>query len=250
VIGSFWFIEILSNKVEVLKEKERKLLTQTKLYSMEIKDRMKDIDEISSKLDSIEEMIGLKQSPEISELQRVNIAQMTLMDRMYMLEIIPNGSPIKNPRISSRFGYRIHPITKKKKFHRGLDFSANRGTPVYATADGIVKYVQASNIGSFGRLVVISHNYGFETLFAHLKKTKVKVGDAVFKGDIIALSGNSGRSTGAHLHYEVKQGKKSLNPYYFVKWDLKTYESIFKKESRVKWQSLLMLIDKQKQLLN
>jgi len=211
---------------------------------------MRDINEISSKLDSIENIIGLKQSPEINELQRVNIAQITLIDRMYMLEIIPSGSPIKNPSISSRFGYRIHPITKKKKFHRGLDFRARVNTPIYAPADGIVKYVQPNNIGSFGRLVVISHGYGFETKFAHLNKTKVKVGDAILKGDMIALSGNSGRSTGAHLHYEIKQGNNSLNPYYFVNWNLKTYESIFKNIKRVKWQSMLLLINKQKQLLN
>jgi len=249
VIISFGFIEILSNKVDVLKEKERKLLTQTKLYSLEIKDRMRDIDEISSKLDSIENIIGLKQSPEINELQRVNIAQITLIERMYMLEIIPSGSPINNPSISSKFGYRIHPITKKRTFHRGLDFRARVNTPIYATADGIVKYVQPSNIGSFGRLIIISHSYGFETYFAHLNKTKVNVGDAVFKGDLIAFSGNSGRSSGPHLHYEIRLGKNSLNPYYFVKWNIKTYESVFKRVARVKWQGLLALVRKHNNIL-
>ena len=216
---------------------------------MEIKDRMRDIDEISSKIDSIENKIGIHKTSDISELERVNLAEITLRDRNYMLELIPSGSPIKNPIITSRYGYRIHPITKKKKFHRGIDFGARKGTPIYATADGIVKYVQPYNIGSFGRLVKISHNYGFETIFAHLNKTKVKIGDVVTKGDLIAYSGNSGRSTGAHLHYEIKQGNNNLNPYYFIKWNLKTYESIFKNIKRVKWQSLLLLINKQKQLL-
>jgi len=207
---------------------------------------MRDIDEISSKIDNIEDIIGLKQSDDISELQRINIAEITLKERNYMQEIIPNGSPVKNTVITSRFGYRIHPITKKKKFHRGLDFGANRKTPIYATADGIVRYVQPGNIGSFGRLIIISHNYGFETLYAHLRKTFVKVGDVIYKGDRIGLSGNSGRSSGPHLHYEIRHGTKSLNPYYFVKWNIKTYESIFKKEPRVNWKPLLKLIKKHK----
>ena len=250
LIASFWFIETLSNKVDVLKEKERKLLSQTKLYSLEIKDRMRDINEISSKLDNIEEIIGVRQSDDINELQRVNIAQITLKERNYMLEIIPNGSPLKNTIITSKFGYRIHPITKKKKFHRGLDFRAKRKTPIYATADGIVRYVQPRNKGSFGRVVIISHNYGFETLFAHLRKTKVKVGDIVYKGNLIAFSGNSGRSSGPHLHYEIRYGIKSLNPYYFVKWNIKTYDNIFKKVPRVKWKPLLTLIKKHKLTVN
>jgi len=246
VIISFWFIEILSNKVDILKEKERKLLTQTKLYSLEIKDRMRDIEEISSKLDNIEEIIGLHQSGDISELQRVNIAEITFKERNYMLEILPSGSPLKQTITTSRFGYRIHPITKKKKFHRGLDFRAKRKTTVYSTADGVVRYVQSRNKGSFGRVVIISHNYGFETLYAHLRKTNVKVGDIIHKGDLIALSGNSGRSSGPHLHYEIRYGIKSLNPYYFVKWNMKTYESIFKKVPRVNWNPLLALIRKHK----
>ena len=123
---------------------------------------------------------------------------------------------------------------------------AKRRTPVYATADGVVKFVQPRNTGNFGRVVKISHNYGFETVYGHLIKTNVKLGDIVKKGDIIALSGNSGRSTGPHLHYEIKYASMVLNPKNFMKWNLKTYETIFSKERRVKWESLINLINSHK----
>lgn len=101
-------------------------------------------------------------------------------------------------------------------------------TKVYATADGIVSYVQSRDRGGFGRVVKIMHGYGFQTVYAHLNKTEVKLGQVVRKGDLLGLSGNSGRSSGPHLHYEIRYGVKIINPYYFVKWNMKNYEMIFK----------------------
>ena len=101
-------------------------------------------------------------------------------------------------------------LSKKKRFHYGIDLGTNDNTRVYATADGVVNYAQDKDIGTFGRLVRISHNYGFETTYAHLSKAKVKTGDVVKKGDIIGLTGRSGRVSGPHLHYEVKYGIKSF----------------------------------------
>jgi len=258
--GSFWFIDSLNNKMDTLKKakekeiaklikKEKILVTQNKLHSLEIQDKIKDIEALSSKLDDIEEIIGIKNQPDTPALSRATIAKMTSLERMYMLQVIPNGYPLRNKIvITDKFGYRMHPVLKKRKFHRGLDFRAKMKTPIYATADGVVRYVQTRNKGSFGRLIIISHNFGFETVYAHLRKTKVKIGDVVNKGDIIGLSGNSGRSTGPHLHYEVKYASMSLNPIYFTKWNLKNYEYIFNKARRVKWDSLLNQIKKHRKL--
>ncbi len=255
--GSFWFINFLNKKMDTLKiskekeiellvSKEKELLTKNKLHSLSIKDKIKDIKELSSKLDDIEVIIGLKDVPKSDLITRATLAKISSIEKMNMLQVIPNGSPLKKTKVTAKFGYRKHPITKKKQFHRGIDLRAKRKTDVHSTADGVVRYVQPKNKDAFGRVIIVSHNYGFETVYAHLRKTKVKIGDIIKKGDIIALSGNSGRSTGPHLHYEVRYASMVLNPRNFMKWNLKNYETIFNKERRIKWDSLVSLINSQK----
>ena len=257
--GSFWFIGFLSdqmddlkadkeNEIQLLTEKEKKLQAQNLFYSMQIKGKVKDIEELSSKLDNIEEIIGIKKDDQKDTIKRATLAQITSAQKMYMLHTIPNGSPLENTITKSSFGYRIHPITKRKKFHRGIDLKAKKRTPVYATADGVVRFVQPYNKGDFGRVIIISHNFGFETVYAHLQQTKVKIGDVIKRNQLIALSGNSGKSTGPHLHYEIRYASKVLNPRDFIRWNLKTYETIFDKQRRVQWESLIKLIKDQHKL--
>lgn len=257
--GAFWFINFLSGKmdnlqedkakeIQILTEKEKKLQAQNLFYSMQIKGKVKDIEELSSKLDNIEEIIGIKKDDEKDSINRATLAQITSAQKMYMLNTIPNGSPLAEDITKSNFGYRIHPITKRKKFHRGIDLKAKMRTPVYATSDGVVRFVQPYNKGDFGRVIIISHNFGFETVYAHLQKTKVKIGDVIKRNQLIGLSGNSGKSTGPHLHYEIRYASKVLNPKDFIKWDLKSYETIFNKQRRVQWESLVKLIKDQHKL--
>ena len=241
------YLKISKEKeIEILNEKEKVLLIKNKIHALEISNKINEIEELSSKLDDIEVIIGLKDDIIVDPIKRVNIAKITSIERTHMLQVIPSGNPLKDIVVTANFGYRIHPTLKIKKFHRGIDLRAKRKTPVFATADGVVKFVQSRNYGDFGRVIKVSHNYGFETIYAHLKKTNVKIGDIVKKGDIIGLSGNSGRSTGPHLHYEVRYASMVLNPRNFMKWNLKTYESIFTKERRVKWESLINLINSHK----
>ncbi len=115
----------------------------------------------------------------------------------------------------SGFGYRKDPFTRKRKFHDGIDIGAPVGTPVLATADGIVKNVKYYSKG-YGRTVTIDHGYGYETVYAHLSLSKVKKYQRVERGDVIALVGNSGRSTGPHLHYEVRVVGKTRNPLTYI----------------------------------
>ena len=232
-----------SEEFKLLELKEKELIAQNSLYSIKIQNKISDIEELSSKLDDIEEIIGLKKDDEASMIQRLTLAQLTSEQKMFTLQTIPNGPPIKNIAITGKFGYRKHPVKKKREFHRGLDLKAKYNTKIYATADGVIKYVQKRNIGSFGRVIKIAHNFGFETVYAHLNKTKVKIGDIVKKGQYIGLTGSSGRSTGPHLHYEVSYASKALNPIDYIKWDLKNYEDIFKKQRRVQWESLVSLIN-------
>ena len=240
-------IELKEKEIDTLVEKEKKLQSQNQFYSMQIKGKVQDIEELSSKLDHIEEMIGLKNEEEKKEEITKEALESLKNERIkeYVLKTIPNGLPLDSMEITSAFGYRIHPVSKKKKFHRGIDLKAKRNTPVYSTADGIVSFVQARNIGDFGRVIKIEHNYGFQTIYAHLNKTNVKVGDIVRKGDVIAFSGSSGRSTAPHLHYEVKYASMVLNPRDFMKWKIDNYETIFKQQRRVRWESLVSLIKEQ-----
>jgi len=260
IAGSFWFISFLSTEIDDLKEKkekeisiltekEKKLQAQNLFYSMQIKGKVKDIEELSSKLDSIEEIVGLKRdSNEQISITKATLTKITPAQKLYMLSTIPNGSPLQKVSVSANFGYRIHPVTHQKKFHRGIDLRAHLKTPVYATSDGVVRYVQSRDIGDFGRVVIISHNFGFETVYAHLRQTKVKLGDVIKKNQVIGITGTSGRSTGPHLHYEVRYASMVLNPKDFINWDLKRYESIFSKQRRVKWEYLVNLIKEQQKL--
>jgi murein DD-endopeptidase MepM/ murein hydrolase activator NlpD len=136
-----------------------------------------------------------------------------------MLSHIPAIQPVSNKdlkRMASGFGYRIHPIYKTRKMHWGMDFSAPKGTPVYATGNGNVIKVKRSKRG-YGNQVRINHGYGYETFYAHLNKFTVKQNQKVFRGDLIGYIGNSGISTAPHLHYEVLKDKQRVNPvnYYF-----------------------------------
>jgi len=120
-----------------------------------------------------------------------------------------------NGRVTSTFGYRVHPFTGQRLLHEGMDIANSIWTPVYSTADGLVKEVSVQNY--YGNVVRISHNSGeFITLYAHLQKAAVTAGQAVKRGDVIGYIGNSGRSTGPHLHYEVHQNERQVDPASFI----------------------------------
>jgi len=116
--------------------------------------------------------------------------------------------------ITSGFGYRRSPFTGKREFHKGLDIANHKGTKIMAAADGIVTYVGPR--GLFGNLIIIDHGHGITTRYAHLEKTLLKKGDRVSRGNTIALMGNTGRSTGAHLHYEVRLNGVPVNPSNYI----------------------------------
>ncbi|MBU2499773.1 M23 family metallopeptidase [bacterium] len=138
----------------------------------------------------------------------------TLASRATLRAHIPSVRPADIGWVSSGFGFRDDPFTGRQTFHRGLDFSLPVGTPVRATAAGVVLVVQQQR--GFGRVVKIDHGNGVVTLYAHLDKALVKKGDKVERGDAIALSGNTGRSSAPHLHYEVHLDGRPVNPAAYV----------------------------------
>ena len=158
--------------------------------------------------------------------------------RSKRLSSIPAIQPIFNDslvRVSSGFGYRIHPIYNIRKFHKGMDFIANKGTNVYATGDGVVKKVSTLRKG-YGKYIIIKHDDGYSTLYAHLSKFNVYRGKKVKRGDIIGYVGNTGSSTGNHLHYEVRKNGRYVNPinYYFKDLTPDEYFKIIKISNKFK----------------
>ncbi|MDQ0257919.1 murein DD-endopeptidase MepM/ murein hydrolase activator NlpD [Evansella vedderi] len=130
------------------------------------------------------------------------------------LRTIPTIMPTEEGRISSRFGYRRDPFTWNSSFHSGIDIAAPINTGIHATADG--KVVHADWDGGYGRKVVIEHNETYTTIYAHLNRIDVQVGDEVSKGDLIGGMGTTGRSTGVHLHYEIIRDGEHVDPYLYM----------------------------------
>lgn len=142
------------------------------------------------------------------------------MDRLNLYRIAAQKAPFANPvknafRFTSQFGFRRDPKTGGRRMHSGVDFAAGTGTPLYATADGVVSH--AGWASGYGRLVKVQHEFGIETRYAHMSKMRVKVGQRVSRGQHIGDMGASGRVTGVHLHYEVRIGGKAVNPMIFIK---------------------------------
>lgn len=122
----------------------------------------------------------------------------------------PIISPVKHPVVSSGFGMRWHPIYKIRKFHTGIDFAKAKGIAVYATGNGVV--IRKGYNSGYGNYIEIEHSGGFRSFYAHLSKTMVGVADSVYITQQIACVGNTGVSTGSHLHYEIRKGNYFLNP--------------------------------------
>lgn len=139
-----------------------------------------------------------------------------------LLAATPAIQPVSNKdltRLASGFGYRIHPIYKTRKFHAGIDFTAPRGTEIYATADGIIERADRKS-RSYGNQIIINHGYGYKTRYAHLAKYLIRIGQEVKRGELIGYVGSSGLSTAPHLHYEVYKSGVAINPINFFFNDL------------------------------
>jgi len=176
-----------------------------------------------------------KQLGEVSKLQReVNLENQsyknlifTFQEKQDSLAYLPAMRPILTGYVSSGFGLRLHPILHVYRHHEGIDISARRGTPVYASANGTVVF--AGKNGGYGNMIMLDHKYGFQTRYGHLHKILVRKGQHVKRGEKIGEVGSTGLSTAPHLHYEVRFHKKPVNPraYYFD--DIELNEELVKK---------------------
>lgn len=181
-------------------------------------DNSKMIEHATKKMDQLSKELTI-QSKSLDEI--VNMAK----NKNEMLASIPAIMPVEKgqlTRMASGYGMRMHPILKIMKMHEGMDFSAKRGTPIYASGNGVVTRAERSN--SYGNVVYIDHGYGYETRYAHMSKIKTHKGKKVKRGDLIGLVGNTGRSVAPHLHYEVIYNGKHVNPINFYFGNLSSKE--------------------------
>lgn len=212
-------IQVITEKMIELEELENQVRMQngfdpTKSYfsknnqDLLVQDKTKvqastlNINEAKETVELIKDAIPEKE-------KSLNELVILMEDRNEVLLSIPSLYPAAG-RVTSRFGYRNDPISGRRTFHEGYDIANSYGTPIYATADGIVTF--SGRNGGYGNQIIINHGNGFETVYAHNSKNIAKKGDFVRKGQVIAYMGSTGRSTGAHLHYEVRKYGTPVNP--------------------------------------
>jgi murein DD-endopeptidase MepM/ murein hydrolase activator NlpD len=229
-------------------DKQNELFTELSQDKMALENEVQakdgQLNFLQGTLGKLEEHIGLDESKQ--NIKR--LSELSPLDLQLLMTKVPSGAPTTFKVISDGFGWRTHPISKKRSFHEGLDYSCDIGTPVQTTADGIVEKADWDNSG-YGIQVIINHGYGFKTVYAHLSKALVSRGQVVGRGDDIGLSGNTGSASGPHVHYEVIFLGNKLNPRPFSDWGLRKMDSVFKQVKEVPWESFADLVIQEKQLV-
>ncbi|GAL21533.1 putative membrane protein [Vibrio maritimus] len=213
--------------------------------SQELEEKRDSLQLLGKRVNDVEAVLGLVDEEQYdSEMpleERIDAAAIDSAVRATMLRLIPNDSPMTYQRISSSYGRRTHPITGKRHVHSGIDLTCKTGEQILAPADGVVETVRPSRQG-YGNYLTVRHAFGFMSSYAHLHKFKAKSGQFVSKGDVLATCGNSGTSTGPHLHYEIRFLGRTLNPQYFIDWSPENFDYVFEKEKKVQWAPLIELV--------
>jgi murein DD-endopeptidase MepM/ murein hydrolase activator NlpD len=184
------------------------LWEEAKAKVAKIKDLMLKLDSKYKFLNSSE--IGVLKS----RLEKTSVAFSELVHLDKITQNIPVMLPEYNPRVSSHYGMRAHPIKKQNKFHCGIDLVARKSSPIYAAASGVVGKV--GHTKGYGNIIMLRHSHKFKTRYAHLKSIIVKEGDRILKGQIIGIQGKSGNATGEHLHFELWLNDKHIDPFDFL----------------------------------
>lgn len=193
-------------------------------------DRFKEIKEKGLKQEQLiislkSKVDDLKRQLYVQNVSYDEVSEMALNKEEYWASI-PAIQPISNEELTmlaSGYGNRLHPILKVRKMHTGVDFSAPKGTSIYATGDGIVKEV-TTVFGGYGKFIEIDHGFGFVTRYAHMNEFKVRKGQRVKRGDMIGTVGNTGSSTAPHVHYEILKDDRFVNPVHYFFKDLNPSE--------------------------
>lgn len=237
-------LSISTQENNTLEELYQDQISDTHALTQELEEKNNQLAVLGKRVFDVESVLGLaSEKLEEQNLEdRLDAAAVDSAVRATMFRMIPNDAPMNYMRISSSYGRRTNPITGKRHTHTGIDLTCKRGEEIYAPADGVIETVRPSKKG-FGNFLTVRHSFGFMSSYAHLQKFKVRSGQFVSKGDLIATCGNSGNSTGPHLHYEVRFLGRALNPQYTIDWNPENFNYLFEKEKKVKWAPLVKLID-------
>lgn len=236
------------------------LIQKNDALQAKIQEQQEKLASLNEKLQEVEKILGIEEESAESNssvrasmvrMEKVhqeslvylkNIQKLTKYEKRLLHRTIPIGLPVRYRRISASFGYRIHPIYHKKMFHFGIDLSAPIGRTIYAPADGVVYFRGQKN--GYGKFMILMHPFGFSTAYGHLSAFLVKPGEFVKQGQPIARVGNTGRSTGPHLHYEVRYLSYWLDPKKFMFWDRKNDFASMQRIRKVDWNGLLKVLRK------
>jgi murein DD-endopeptidase MepM/ murein hydrolase activator NlpD len=235
-----WEIDALRYTRDVLVREYRMATDKNARQEYKARDELKSIEESINKkreeLDIINE-VGKATPDKAPPPAKNHLSWASPASLKTFGQFIPVGAPMEDASMSSGFGLRLHPILKRLLPHNGVDYDVASGTPVYVTAAGVVESAQNSRDG-YGLMVIVRHPYNFRSFYAHLSHASVVPGQIVRKGDLIAESGNSGLSTGPHLHYEVHYDDRALDPAPFVQTAGEPSQ-LFQKTRSVPWASLV-----------
>ena len=237
----------LAAEVQKARQQHMELYSRNEALRTALQDTSTRLDDYRQGLQTLEQRMEMDTlfGPETDLESRLDAASQTVAERQVMLSAIPSGMPVDFQGITSPYGMRTHPVTGKREKHKGIDMRAKTGTPVVATADGVVEYAGYHRKDGYGNLLVLSHDFGFKSYYAHLDDFGVRVGEYVRKGQVVAYTGNTGLSSGPHLHYEVNHLYRKLDPEPFIHWTMDNYQAIFEKENSVEWDSLAAIVKRQ-----
>ena len=190
---------------------------------------------IQPSIERLHDLLGISKTDDDKIPPLVKLAG----QRSMMMFQLPSGWPVqRSQRMTSAYGYRMHPIENIRKLHKGVDLACRADHEIYTTAPGVV--TESHYTKGFGHLISVTHNYGFRSRYAHLSKRDVKVGDWVAKNQHIGYCGKSGLADGPHLHYEIRYLGSALDPQPFLQWQLSEFEHFLSKTGdKIPWQSLI-----------
>ncbi len=243
-----YFLMAQVNSIAI--QKKNSLIQYNSIYQKNailrsaIKEKDEQIANVNSKIDTLEGIMDIRKNNKQAKNSTYNVDLKNLSNeqRILLLSLIPNGNPLKDFKSKISTSKRVHPLKKELGVEGGMDYLVAKNTPVYATADGVVSLVQHGGKTGFGNVIKITHSFGFSSMYAHLNTLSVKKGDFIQKGQLIGYSGDSGKSDGERLYYEISFLNGSLNPTNYADWNINNFDAILK-EDNIDWGSLVWALE-------
>lgn len=255
-LASFLAMNLLMHQINsIAKQKDSTIAEYHSIYQKNavlknlIRKKTDELSAVNSKIGRLEDIMSLQKShsakpQQIAQITKVDLENLSDTQKQLLLSLIPNGDPLKNFRSKvPTTNNKYHPLGEIGGAEGGMDYMAEKKTPVYATADGVVVLVQEHGVTSFGNVIRLTHSFGFGSLYAHLDSIVIKKGDFVQKGQLIGYSGSSGRSNGDKLYYEVSFLNNRLNPTTYAQWSIDNFEVVFHKRDGIDWKNLVWAME-------